>query len=52
MSIPEWADIQLSKDLPILRSRGENQDLEYESSFPRSDSNKIGTATIFISCCV
>jgi hypothetical protein len=34
MAIPEWADAQLSKDLPVLRSRGENQDLEYKSEFP------------------
>jgi ATP-dependent DNA helicase RecG len=36
MAIPEWADAQLSKDLPILRSRGENQDLEYKSEFPQN----------------
>jgi ATP-dependent DNA helicase RecG len=36
MSIPEWADCQLSKDLPILRSKGENQDLEYISVFPQN----------------
>lgn len=36
MTIPEWADAQLSKDLPVLRSRGENQDLEYKSEFPQN----------------
>ncbi len=36
MVIPEWVDAQLSEDLPILRSRGENQDLEYISEFPQN----------------
>lgn len=31
---PDWADPQLSSDLPVLRARGENQDLEYIESFP------------------
>jgi hypothetical protein len=33
---PPWADEQLSKDLPHLRARGENQDLEYMESFPQN----------------
>ncbi|GAF69599.1 unnamed protein product, partial [marine sediment metagenome] len=36
MSLPEWVDFQLSKDLPILRARGESQDLEYMESFPQN----------------
>jgi len=36
MPIAEWADEQFSKDLPVLRSRGENQDLEYMESFPQN----------------
>ena len=36
MDIPVWADEQLSKDLPVLRARGENQDLEYMESFPQN----------------
>lgn len=32
--IPEWADEQLSAELPVLRSRGESQDIEYIMSFP------------------
>jgi|AntAceMinimDraft_10_1070366.scaffolds.fasta_scaffold07609_4 AraC-like DNA-binding protein len=36
MTIPDWADPQLSQDLPVLRSRGENQDLEYMESFPQN----------------
>jgi hypothetical protein len=32
--IPEWADEQLSRDLPILCAKGEGQHLEYMSSFP------------------
>lgn len=36
MTIPYWADPQLSQDLPVLRSRGENQDLEYMESFPQN----------------
>lgn len=34
MSFPDWVDPQWSADLPTLRSRGENQELEYISSFP------------------
>jgi len=34
MTIPEWADPTLSRDLPIMRARGENQDLEYIEAFP------------------
>lgn len=36
MEIPNWADEQLSKDLPILRSRGEGQHLEYKEVFPQN----------------
>jgi len=36
MDFPIWADEQLSKDLPVLRARGENQDLEYMESFPQN----------------
>ncbi len=36
MKIPEWADESLSRDLPILRSRGESQDLEYKQEFPKN----------------
>src|SRR3990172_1448125 len=32
--IPDWADEALSRDLPVLRSRGESQELEYKSEFP------------------
>lgn len=34
MSVPEWADGQLSSDLPVLRARGEGQDMEYMRCFP------------------
>lgn len=36
MRIPEWADEHLSRDLLVLRARGENQDLEYMESFPQN----------------
>ncbi|MBA2591376.1 MAG: ATP-binding protein [Gammaproteobacteria bacterium] len=36
MDILVWADEQLSKDLPVLRACGENQDLEYMESFPQN----------------
>lgn len=36
MSIPEWADAQLSRDLASLIERGEGQDLEFKSEFPRN----------------
>ncbi len=36
MTIPEWADGQLSKALPDLLSQGENQDLEYMEIFPKN----------------
>lgn len=32
----EWADKNLSIDLPILREKGENQDLEFIESFPQN----------------
>lgn len=34
--MPEWADEQLSRDLSVLRARGESQDLEYMKSFPQN----------------
>lgn len=36
MEIPIWVDEQLSKDLPVLRSRGEGQHLEYKQTFPEN----------------
>jgi ATP-dependent DNA helicase RecG len=36
MEIPNWADETLSKDLPVLRSRGEGQHLEYKEIFPQN----------------
>jgi hypothetical protein len=36
MTIPEWADLELSKRLPELRARGESQELEYMASFPEN----------------
>jgi ATP-dependent DNA helicase RecG len=34
MKLPNWADEQLSNDLPILRSQGESQHLEFKKKFP------------------
>ncbi len=34
MTTPEWADDKLSADLPVLRARGEGQELEYMELFP------------------
>lgn len=34
--MPEWADEHLSRDLLVLRAKGENQDLEYMESFPQN----------------
>lgn len=34
MSIPVWADEQLSHDLPELRARGEGQEIEFKQKFP------------------
>ena len=39
MDIPSWADKELSKDLPVLRSRGEGQNLEYKIKFPENTSD-------------
>ncbi len=39
MDIPIWADVQLSKDLPVLRARGEGQHLEYKETFPQNTRN-------------
>lgn len=36
MEIPNWADENLSRDLPVLRSRGEGQHLEYKEIFPQN----------------
>ncbi|MCU7853905.1 MAG: ATP-binding protein [Candidatus Thiodiazotropha sp. (ex Monitilora ramsayi)] len=41
MELPDWADATLSRDLPVLRSRGESQDLEYKSEFP-SNARDLG----------
>ena len=38
MSIPEWADTQLSRDLASLIERGEGQNLEFKSKFPNNGS--------------
>src|ERR1700687_1613954 len=35
MSLSNWGDEAFSKELPVLRSRGEGQDLEYMESFPQ-----------------
>ena len=34
--IPAWADEGWSQDLPVLRARGEGQDLEYMEAFPQN----------------
>lgn len=34
IELPPWADPDFSRELPVLRSSGENQDLEYKSAFP------------------
>lgn len=34
MHAPDWADESLSRDLSVLRSRGESQELEYMEEFP------------------
>ena len=39
MSIPEWADRQLSLDLLDLIERGEDQQLEFKADFPSSVSD-------------
>jgi hypothetical protein len=36
VEISIWADEQLSRDLPVLRSRGEGQHLEYKETFPQN----------------
>ena len=36
MTAPSWADETLSNDLPVLRSRGEGQDMEYMETFPQN----------------
>ena len=36
MDTPDWSDEGLSRDLPILRSRGEGQELEYMQEFPKN----------------
>ncbi|WP_420428102.1 helix-turn-helix domain-containing protein [Algiphilus sp.] len=41
MNVPDWADEVLSKDLPVLRARGESQELEYKRDFP-SNTRDLG----------
>jgi ATP-dependent DNA helicase RecG len=41
MDVPDWADEGLSRDLPVLRARGESQELEYKSEFP-SNTRDLG----------
>jgi ATP-dependent DNA helicase RecG len=36
VELPIWADEQLSRDLPVLRSKGEGQHLEYKETFPQN----------------
>lgn len=36
MKLPSWIDEQLSSDLPILRSKGEGQHLEFKKTFPQN----------------
>ncbi|MGD0786011.1 MAG: ATP-binding protein [Sedimentisphaerales bacterium] len=36
--LPDWADKKLSEDIPVIRARGENQDLEFMESFPKNIS--------------
>ncbi len=36
MKLPSWIDEQLSNDLPILRSKGEGQHLEFKKIFPQN----------------
>lgn len=33
-ALPKWADEELSKELPVLRERGEGVDLEFKADFP------------------
>jgi len=35
-AVPAWADQRLSSELAILRARGESQELEYISEFPKN----------------
>lgn len=41
MTVPDWADEGLSRDLPVLRARGESQELEYKSELP-SNTRDLG----------
>ncbi len=36
MKLPSWVDEQLSTDLPVLRSQGEGQHLEFKKEFPQN----------------
>lgn len=39
MTIPAWADVQLSQDLPNLRAQGEGQEIEFKQEFPQQVSD-------------
>ena len=48
--IPDWADSNLSKELAILRSRGECQEIEYMESFPTQAHDLAKEIAAFASC--
>ena len=48
--IPNWADSNLSKELSVLRARGEGQEIEYMESFPKQAHDLAKEIAAFASC--
>ena len=50
MSFPEWVDETLSKELPVLRDRGEGQSLEFMAIYPENGYELSREIAAFASC--
>ena len=50
MSFPEWVDEALSKELPVLRDRGEGQSLEFMAIYPENGYELSREIAAFASC--
>jgi len=48
--VPDWADNNLSKELSVLRARGEGQEIEYIESFPKQAHDLAKEIAAFASC--
>jgi ATP-dependent DNA helicase RecG len=49
VNCPDWADEQLSSELPVIRARGEGAKLEFKSEFPKNAQDLGQTIAAFSS---